>query len=598
MASLLGVPLLVEDRLLGVMHVDSATPRHFTQDELHLLQLVADRVALALDNARLYDVAQRAHAAAEAERHHLHDLVMQAPAIICVLRGPEHVFEVANALYLQAVGRHTPQELVGRPVRAALPEVGGQGYFELLDQVYTTGEPFVGTEMPVKLDRRGDGTLEEILVNFVYQPYRNPDGAVEGIMVHAVDVTEQVRARQRTEELARQLQAERDRLAAEVAARIQAEEALRASEARYRAIVETANEGVWLIDPQGQTLFANARLAEMLGTTIDVVLARTVLDFVFVEDRPLAHERIGQNLAGVPEQFNFRFRRTDGTAVEVLACTSPVRTAGGTIVGALGMFSDITALRQLERAREEFLSSAAHDLKNPLTSIRGQAQLAQRSLARLELPEKVPLLGPLTQIVQSADVMVSLINELMDVTRQQMGAVLDVQRVPTDLVALVQDCIEAHRAASSRTIHLEVDEPELYAEVDAARMERVVGNLLSNALKYSPAERPIWVRLGRGEGTAGPEVVLVVRDEGIGIPAADLPHIFERFYRAENVAGRVAGTGIGLAGARQIAEQHGGTITVQSEEGVGSTFTVRLPLDAPDAKAQVTTAEDDRGRSA
>jgi signal transduction histidine kinase len=174
--------------------------------------------------------------------------------------------------------------------------------------------------------------------------------------------------------------------------------------------------------------------------------------------------------------------------------------------------------------------------------------------------------------------MVSLINELMEVTRQQMGAVLAVQRVPTDLVALVQDCIEAQRAASGRTIHLEVDGPELYAAVDAARLERVVGNLLSNALKYSPEGSAITVRLGPEDGPAGPEAVLVVHDEGIGIPAADLPHIFERFVRARNVVGQIGGTGIGLASAREIVAQHGGTITVESTEGVGSTFTVRLPL--------------------
>ncbi|HKC72796.1 MAG TPA: sensor histidine kinase, partial [Chloroflexota bacterium] len=107
---------------------------------------------------------------------------------------------------------------------------------------------------------------------------------------------------------------------------------------------------------------------------------------------------------------------------------------------------------------------------------------------------------------------------------------------------------------------------------------RVVGNLLSNALKYSPAESAIWVRLSQEDGAAGPEAVLVVRDEGIGIPAADLAHIFDRFARAGNVVGHFQGTGIGLASARGIVEQHGGTIAVGSTEGVGSTFTVRLPL--------------------
>jgi signal transduction histidine kinase len=123
--------------------------------------------------------------------------------------------------------------------------------------------------------------------------------------------------------------------------------------------------------------------------------------------------------------------------------------------------------------------------------------------------------------------------------------------------------------------------PELHAAVDAARIARVVGNLLSNALKYSPRGGTIVVRVAQADGTAGPEALIAVADAGIGIPAADLPHIFERFARARNVAGHIPGTGIGLASARGIVEQHGGSITVQSTEGVGSAFIVRLPLAPP-----------------
>src|SRR5439155_6325098 len=119
------------------------------------------------------------------------------------------------------------------------------------------------------------------------------------------------------------------------------------SEERYRAIAETANEGIWLIDRAARTLFANARLAALLGTTVDDVMARTLLDFVFEEDRPLAQERIGQNLAGRPEQFDFRFRRADGAPVHVLACTSPLRAVAGASLGAGGLVPDLTALRGL-----------------------------------------------------------------------------------------------------------------------------------------------------------------------------------------------------------------------------------------------------------
>ena len=113
--------------------------------------------------------------------------------------------------------------------------------------------------------------------------------------------------------------------------------------------------------------------------------------------------------------------------------------------------------------------------------------------------------------------------------------------------------------------------------VDAARLERVLDNLFANALTYSPAGGDIEVRVTREDDA----VVIAVRDHGLGVPAADLAHVFAPFHRGSNV-GRIEGTGMGLAGARHIVEAHGGTLTVESVEGVGSTFTVRLPFDAPE----------------
>ena len=152
------------------------------------------------ERAQLLERESQAHLEAEAARQRLHDLFMQAPAIICTLRGPEHVFDLANPLYVQLTGRPDASDLIGKPVREALPEIEGQGFFELLDNVYRTGEPFIGNEVPVNLNRRGDGTLDEVFINFVYQPSLNARGEIDGILVHAVDVTEQVRARQRVEE--------------------------------------------------------------------------------------------------------------------------------------------------------------------------------------------------------------------------------------------------------------------------------------------------------------------------------------------------------------------------------------------------------------
>ena len=148
-----------------------------------------------------------------------------------------------------------------------------------------------------------------------------------------------------------------------------------------------------------------------------------------------------------------------------------------------------------------------------------------------------------------------------------------------DLADLVPRIVSDHREmVDHHRVQVQVINPRVVGEWDADRLDRVVANLLSNAVKYSPDGGDITVSVREErDGDSGWGVV-TVRDEGLGIPAHDLPHVFERFHRGSNVVDRISGTGIGLAGARQIVEQHGGSITVESREGEGSTFSIRLPL--------------------
>jgi signal transduction histidine kinase len=157
-----------------------------------------------------------------------------------------------------------------------------------------------------------------------------------------------------------------------------------------------------------------------------------------------------------------------------------------------------------------------------------------------------------------------------------MGRRLDLNRHPTDLVELAREVAQERQQATERhTIRVEADGPRLVGLWDARRLGRVLDNLLDNAVKYSPDGGPIDVRLRR-DGAWG---VIDVTDEGLGIPEADQRRIFERFQRASNVEQRIGGTGIGLASAWHIVDSHGGTITVRSQEGSGTKFTVRLPID-------------------
>ena len=245
------------------------------------------------------------------------------------------------------------------------------------------------------------------------------------------------------------------------------------------------------------------------------------------------------------------------------------------------------------RARDEFLSSAAHDLKTPLTAIKGVAQFLGRQAAQSGTLDPSRLREGLLSVDASATRLARQIDQLLDITRLRAGLSLALQRRPTDLTALVEKAAAEHRQASApHTILVESDGLPLVGEWDRARLERVLDNLIGNALKYSPHGGDVVISVARRDGDGagdgdGPVAELTVRDHGIGIPTADLPHVFDRFHRASNVPENVVGTGIGLASVRQVVEQHGGTVSVDSREGRGSAFTVRLPLVASDPAAEV-----------
>jgi len=227
------------------------------------------------------------------------------------------------------------------------------------------------------------------------------------------------------------------------------------------------------------------------------------------------------------------------------------------------------------RVRDEFLSIASHELKTPLTSLLGQAQLMRRVLERDGQLDAERAAQAVRSITGQGTKLARLINQLFDVSRLEAGKLL-IERQPTDLTALVQQAVaEAQSRSAQHTITLQVAEA-VQAEVDPLRVEQVLTNLLDNAVKYSPDGGPIEVTLARADDAT---VELCVRDHGLGIPPEQCGEIFERFYQAHAHDHR-SGLGLGLYISRQIVERHGGQIGVKCPPDDGARFTVRLPLAA------------------
>lgn len=357
-------------------------------------------------------------------------------------------------------------------------------------------------------------------------------------------------------------------------------------------------DAVIVIDTTGCTTFLNEAAKSLLGVDTTGVPAERrseVYGMLTGDGAPFRAEDLPSMCAmrerRVVAGVDMLIRRLDGTETPVQENAAPIIADSGAVVGAVATLRDMSVQRGLERQKEDFLAAVAHDLKNPVAVLQGQAQLLRRRALRgpLELDQ---VMQTLAVIEDRARVMTTLIDELTDVSRLRMGQPLDLNFHQSDLVDIVRTAVSAQESvAEDHRFVLEGVDRELLGVWDAPRLARVLGNLLSNAVKFSPEGSQIRVRLDREDRDGLSWAVIAVQDEGFGIPARDLPHVFEWFYRAANVSGTVSGTGIGLAGARQIVEQHGGTIEVASLEGEGSTFTIRLPLDRPDRTSETGTRQ-------
>ncbi|HOW98522.1 MAG TPA: ATP-binding protein, partial [Kiritimatiellia bacterium] len=252
---------------------------------------------------------------------------------------------------------------------------------------------------------------------------------------------------------------------------------------------------------------------------------------------------------------------------------SRLRDAQGEGIGALVVFHDVTRLRRLESVRRDFVANVSHELKTPITSIKGFIETLQDGALKSE-EEARRFLGIMAR---QADRLNAIIEDLLQLSRieeeaDQQVIRLEEQEVSPVLRSAVECC---QYKADARQMAVELDgAPGLRARFNTPLLEQAVINLLDNAIKYSPSGSPVRVEAGR----EGADVVIRVRDRGPGIPPEHLPRLFERFYRVDKARSRqMGGTGLGLAIVKHIAQAHGGNVSVESIPGQGSVFSLRIP---------------------
>jgi PAS domain S-box-containing protein len=522
------------------------------------------------------------------ETERLRQLFHNAPGFMAVVRGPDHVFEMANASYQALVGR---RDLIGKPVRAAVPEVEGQGLFELLDKVYRSGKPFSGRSVAVRLQRRPGGAREERLLDFVFQPIFDSSGAVSGIFADGYDVTE----------------------------RIVAETALRESEERFRLIADSAPVPMWVTKLDRKRSFVNRAYVEFLGISYEEAVDFDWRTVIHPDDAPRV---LAESMAGEASLKTFELvarYRSGGEWRWIRSVSQPRWGPQGEHCGFIGVAHDITelkraeaALREVNETLERRVSERTADLSAALDRLQsevGERLRAEEALRQAQKMEAVgqltggiahdfnnlltPIMGGLEMIASRVeDTRLKRIAETaLESTRRgakltgQLLAFSRIQRISMAPLA-VNSVIEAmqrllrHTIGGAVTIETRLDPGAGYGVCDSNQLENAILNLAINARDAMPDGGTLTICTDRArldeapDHPAGEFVRITVADTGSGMPPDVLARATEPFYSTKPLG---KGTGLGLAQVYGIAQQAGGTLRIDSEEGKGTSVHILLP---------------------
>lgn len=489
-------------------------------------------------------------------------LVVGAPFPMLLLWGKKHV-QIYNDGYRSLMGDRHPAGL-GQPTRECWPELW-ETNAPLYERIVAEGRSYRFQDQRLVLDR--NGFPEEAFFEMGLGPVVTTRGAIGGVLVSVFETTAQVLARAR----------ERARRARRAD--------LRDSEVRYRALAELSPVANMII-VAGRYEYANRQAALLLGFQDgQELLGRSVFEFILREDQAAVRERMRKVLIekGVVPSIETRLKRRDGTLVDVEVSSGAVPW-GGTH-GVQVVIRDITHRKRTEqalrlakeaaelasRAKSQLLSTMSHELRTPLNAVIGLSDLIESGAVG---PVNAVQKDNLARIKTSAWHLVGIIDEILGYSRAET-VTEEVHASDVDLAAVVREVVQmlAHDA-HARGLSLDVqgaDRPE-WIHTDETKIRQILTNLIGNALKYTEAGG-IEVEMRRGDGV----VEVRVRDTGPGIPPDRLEDIFVPFVQVEGPSARAGtGTGLGLAISRRLAALLGGEITVDSSEGEGSTFTLRL----------------------
>lgn len=518
-----------------------------------------------------------AHQKIKESEKNLRNMVLQAPVAICILKGPDQVVEIANPQMIEFWGKPI-EEVLNRPVFDVLPEARGQGFEEILKNVYNTGETFSTYGAPVLLERKG--RMEKVYVSFVYQALREGNGSISGMMGVAIEVTEQVRATKNIEE----------------------------AEERARLAVDSAELGTFEVNIATNEVVCSPRMAAIFDVPVDADRTEYT-NVIYPEDKTIRDEAYRKSFETGILDYDGRVNWKDGSVHWVRVKGRVYKDDNNNPVRLLGVVQDITEQKtfaseltnlvrertselekknsELERSNrqlEEFAHAASHDLKEPIRKIHFFTDKLKKQLSDRISEDDCKVF----EKIENASVrMNSLIQDLL---QYSYVAQKPMEMEEVDLNEKLKKVLE--------DLELEIEQKDAIISTSVLpvvkgyrrQLQQLFQNLISNALKYhKTGEVPeIAIRASVKNAAEVKEAlpgfvtssdsyhVIEVKDKGIGFEKEHTEKIFQMFQRLHK-KGEYQGTGVGLAIAKKVMENHHGIIQAKGEKGKGATFKVYLP---------------------
>lgn len=489
-------------------------------------------------------------------------ILSQAPAHFCLLKTHDLIIDFATPGMQHLLGNRA---CLNKPIAQAWPEIETQGLTNFMLEVYQTGIPKYFWETMVLVDRENNGQLSEGFYDFTYQPFRDLNGAIEGVLVLAIEVTEQVLAKREALKLSEQLLEEKE---------------------RFQFLADTIPQLVWTTDPEGYHTYFNQRWIDYTGYDVERSQGTEMWNnLLHPDDRERSRIRWQKSLeTGEFYEIEYRFKSKDGTYRWFLGQAAPMRNAEGEIYKWFGTCTDIEEQKRWQeemiKANEElvkangdldsFVYTASHDLKLPIISM-GRIFNELNDSATYSDPDAGKLVDMFRKSLTQIN---TTIQDLADIVKVQKNAeqnqeFVSLEEITDEVKLSIRDMIKDSGAVITTDF---AAAPEVY--FSRVNLKSVIYNLLSNALKYRSPERTPEVTLK--SKIDGHCVVFTVQDNGLGINLArhkeKLFQMFKRFHS------HVPGSGIGLYIVNRLVRNQGGTLELESEVNQGSTFRIALPL--------------------